>query len=118
MRPAVDLDRLAELSDGTAEGLRSLVEIFLADVGETIDELTGAVAAGKRADIEQLAHRAGGASAACGAAPLAELLMALEAAAHTQQTPLPRSLMASVTEELARVTGLLRSHPAGRAKEP
>jgi HPt (histidine-containing phosphotransfer) domain-containing protein len=118
MRPAVDLARLAEFSDGTPEGLRTLVEIFLSDVGETIGELTAAVAAAVPADIERLAHRAGGASAACGAGRLAELLLTLEDAARAERSAAPPALVSNVTAELERVTAFLRTYLDGVGDRP
>lgn len=78
MPPPVDLARLAEFSDGTAAGLRTLIEIFLQDSVETTAELHAAVESERLAEIELLAHRAGGASGACGAGHLAALLLQLE----------------------------------------
>jgi HPt (histidine-containing phosphotransfer) domain-containing protein len=118
MRPAVDLARLAEFSDGTPEGLRTLVETFLSDVGETIGELSGAVAAAVPAGIERLAHRAGGASAACGATRLAELLHALEDGAQSGRAEAAGSLMEDVTAELERVSAFLRTYLDGVGDRP
>lgn len=118
MRPAVDLTRLAEFSDGTAAGLRSLVGIFLADVAETIDELTAAVDAGASADVERLAHRAGGASAACGAAHLAALLLSLEDLTRGGRGAGTMTLMRDVAGELERVTVCLRTHLEEVAEDP
>jgi HPt (histidine-containing phosphotransfer) domain-containing protein len=118
MRPAVDLERLAEFSDGTTEGLRTLVTVFLSDVGETIEELTAAVAAAVPSDIERLAHRAGGASAACGASRLAELLLTLEDAARGARPAAAASLVQHVTAELERVTAFLRTYVDGVGDRP
>lgn len=118
MRPAVDLPRLAEFSDGTAAGLRSLVEIFLTDVAETIAELTAAVAAQRPAEIELLAHRAGGASAACGAAHLAALLLSLEDLTRGGRVAGTMTLMRDVAGELERVTVFLRTHLEEVAEDP
>ena len=109
MRPAVDLPRLAAFSDGTDAGLRTLMEIFLTDVEETLDALAAAVLAQRPAEIELLAHRAGGASASCGAARLAELLLALEDLAHSGNAAGADTIMQDVAGERERVTAFLRT---------
>lgn len=113
MPPAIDLARLAEFSDGTAAGLRTLVEIFLTDIAETIDALAAAVSAERPTDIELLAHRAGGASAACGATRLAELLLALEDLARGGRVAGTGAQMRDVADELERVTVFLRTYLDG-----
>src|SRR5215207_2894982 len=110
MPPPVDLARLAEFSDGTEAGLRTLIEIFLQDSAETAAELDEAVRSVRCPEIEMLAHRAGGASGACGAGHLSELLSTLEALARTGTTDGARALMLEVSSELDRVTGYLRGH--------
>lgn len=108
MPPAVDLPRLAAASDGTPAGMRTLAEMFLTDVGETVDELAAAVLAGRPGDIELLAHRAGGACASCGAARLAELLLNLENLGRAGRAGGTAAIMGDVAEEAGRVRAFLR----------
>jgi HPt (histidine-containing phosphotransfer) domain-containing protein len=110
------MDRLAGFCDGTAQGLRTIVEIFLSDVAETIDGLAAAVAARHGGKIELLAHRAGGASAACGAARLAMLLLDIEEDARSGATARADALMREVTDELGQVTGFLQGYLDGRVE--
>ena len=62
MHPAVDVERLAEFSDGTDEGLRTLVRIFLEDITQMLGELRAAVTGGDAVEIRLLAHRCAGSS--------------------------------------------------------
>jgi HPt (histidine-containing phosphotransfer) domain-containing protein len=110
MHPAVDLERLAEFSDGTDEGLRTLVGIFLEDVGQMIGELRAAVTGGDAAEIRLLAHRTGGSSSACGAAGLSERLAELEEAARTGRLDGRHGMMAAIDTELDRVTLFLKAY--------
>ena len=112
MHPAVDLGRLAEFSDGTGEGLRTLVRIFLGDITEMIGELRAVVTAGTAAEIRLLAHRAAGSSAACGAARLAELLADLEEAGLSGRLDGSSRQMAAIDTELDRVTLFLNEYLA------
>ena len=104
MQPAVDLERLAEFSDGTEEGLRTLVRIFLEDIAETLTDLRDAVRRQSPADVRALAHRAAGSSGACGAAGLAQLLEELEDAGRQGNLDGSGGLMAAIDAELDRVT--------------
>src|SRR5918994_171542 len=113
MPPPVDLPRLAEFSDGTAAGLRTLIEIFLQDAAETAAELHAAVESARHAEVELLAHRAGGASGACGAGRLAELLRQLEELARGGSTDGATLLMRDVASELGRVRVYLQGHLDG-----
>lgn len=81
MTTPVDLERMAAFSDGSPEGLRMLMELFVTDSAETLRELLAAVDRRDRQAVELLAHRAGGTCSSCGAHRLAQLLARLEQAA-------------------------------------
>jgi HPt (histidine-containing phosphotransfer) domain-containing protein len=108
MRPAVDLDRLAEFSDGTEEGMRTLVRIFLEDIAETLDELRDAVARGSCDEIRVVAHRAAGSCGACGAGRLAELLSELEEIGRSGNAEGSSESMTAIDAELERVALFLK----------
>lgn len=105
--------RLEAFSDGTPEGRRTLVDIFLTDVAETTGALAAAVSAQHHGEIAQLAHRAGGASAACGANGLAAILLALEDVGRAGGGAGSVALMREVTAELERVSVYLRAYRNG-----
>lgn len=118
MTAPIDLERLAQFSDGTPEGVRSLGEIFLHDVAETLAELAAAVAAEQRAEIEILAHRAAGACGACGATRLSEQLRALEELARGGRVEGARVLFSDIAHEMQQVTLYLRAHVDGIGNSP
>ncbi|SRR5258708_4737731 len=118
MRPPVDLPRLEECSDGTADGVRTLVGIFLSDVEEAIRALSTAVDEDRVADVGRLAHRAGGASGACGAAHLAQLLRVLEELARGGHIDGSATLMREVDDELSRVARFLESYVDRAGERP
>jgi len=103
MPPAVDLARLTEFSDGTPEGLRTLIEIFLSDTAETMAALGRAMDERSRADIELLAHRCGGASAACGASSLAGVLFQIESFGREDRVDAACALLPRVQAEMIEV---------------
>ena len=116
MPPAIDLERLAEFSDGTDEGLRTLVRIFLEDISQMIGELRAAVPRGDAAEIRLLAHRSAGSCGACGAARLGELLEGLEEAGRNSRLEKSGEMMTAIDTELDRVTLFLTDYLASLGK--
>lgn len=110
MAPPVKLTRLAGFSDGTAHGIRSVVEMFLADTGETLEALRGAIESGDARAIEMLAHRAGGASGACGAERLSALLFEMREGSRSFVGD--RALFHHISLELEAVAGFLQNYTA------
>jgi CheY-like chemotaxis protein len=74
----VDMDRLMEFTDGSADNLRELVVLYLTQTTEQLDKLQTAVAAGNAAEVRRVAHSCAGASATCGMRHLVPLLRELE----------------------------------------
>jgi len=111
----VDIARLEEFSDGTSDGLRALIRLFLTDTGDTIAELGTAVDESDQDAIRQLAHRAGGSCAVCGAAPLAARLLALEDRSVSAGPQDDARLIRAVRAEFANVTTFL-DHYLERAR--
>ena len=107
MPDPIDVSRLREFSDGTPDGVRQLVAMFLAHVGETFEELRGAIGQARADDIRSLAHRAAGAAGACGAVELARLLAIIETHGTEQQVGGTPALMDQADAELARVRTFL-----------
>jgi len=74
----VDMARLTDFSDGTAENLRELVNLYLDQTQEQLGQLQTAVQAGAAPEVRRLAHSCAGASATCGVRRLVSLLRELE----------------------------------------
>jgi HPt (histidine-containing phosphotransfer) domain-containing protein len=74
----VDMERLLEFTDGSAENLRELVDLYLSQTTEQFDKLRSAVSAGDAAEVRRVAHSCAGASATCGMRYLVPLLRELE----------------------------------------
>jgi CheY-like chemotaxis protein len=74
----VDMERLVEFTDGSAENLRELVDLYLSQTSEQFDKLRAAVVAGDAAEVRRVAHSCAGASATCGMRYLVPLLRELE----------------------------------------
>jgi HPt (histidine-containing phosphotransfer) domain-containing protein len=76
--PPVDMERLHEFTDGSADSLRELVMLYLGQTSEQLDQLEAAVAASAPSEVRRIAHSCAGASATCGMSRLVPLLRELE----------------------------------------
>lgn len=106
MSNPADASRIHAFADGTPEGLRSLVELFIRHTSDTFSELRAA-APSRPADVQMLAHRAAGAAGACGATLLTALLREVEASAKARDMHRIDQQVAAVQLELARVHAFL-----------
>lgn len=109
----VDVGRLHAFCDGSADGVRTVIEIFLTDTAETIAELSTAVERVDAEAIRLLAHRAGGSSSACGASGLAALMLRLEYPEESGTAADADRLMRAVAEEFDGVQRFLRTYVEG-----
>ncbi|MEM1238905.1 MAG: Hpt domain-containing protein [Cyanobacteria bacterium P01_H01_bin.26] len=80
-----DQEQLAQLSGGDKAFERELLQMFLVDIEDSLGQLTGAIAAGSQADIQDLAHYIKGASANVGAVALSREAAELERLAKKGQ---------------------------------
>jgi len=76
--PPVEMDRLNDLTDGNAESLRELVEMYFKQTTEQLAQLNDAVRANKTEEVRRVAHSCAGASATLGMKRLAQLMRDLE----------------------------------------
>jgi CheY-like chemotaxis protein len=77
-RPPVDMERLLDFSDGSADNLRELVALYLKQTAEQLEQLAAAAAANSAAEVRRLAHSCAGASSTCGMIRIVPLLRELE----------------------------------------
>jgi HPt (histidine-containing phosphotransfer) domain-containing protein len=108
MPDPVDLERLCEFSDGTADGVRTLAGLFLDELEEAARALALSAAAGAWTELETIAHRSGGTAGACGAVALAGVLLQLESMAHGGQVEQAAGLLPQLERELTAVRQFLR----------
>jgi CheY-like chemotaxis protein/HPt (histidine-containing phosphotransfer) domain-containing protein len=77
-QPPVEMSRLLDFSDGSAENLRELVTLYLKQTEEQLEQLAAAAKAGSAAEVRRLAHSCAGASSTCGMVRIVPLLRELE----------------------------------------
>ena len=74
----VEMDRLNELTEGNADSIRELVDLFLKQTTRQLAQLEAAVRANKADDVRRVAHSCAGASATLGMTRFVPLLRKLE----------------------------------------
>jgi CheY-like chemotaxis protein/HPt (histidine-containing phosphotransfer) domain-containing protein len=76
--PPVDMERLLDFSDGSADNLRELIMLYLKQTAEQLEQLGTAAQAGSAPDIRRLAHSCAGASSTCGMVRIVPMLREME----------------------------------------
>ncbi|PYR89073.1 MAG: hypothetical protein DMF84_25540 [Acidobacteria bacterium] len=112
----MDLARLEGFSDGTYEGMRQVVELFLEESRDTVTAMTVAVGEPDRPALISLAHRLGGSCAAVGAAALAARLFELEMRGRIVSREELANLMAGLEREFEETMRFLTAYLEGHAR--
>jgi CheY-like chemotaxis protein len=76
--PPVEMDILNDLTDGDTDSLRELVDLFIKQTSQQLEQLEAAVRANKAEDVRRVAHSCAGASATLGMTRFVPLLRKLE----------------------------------------
>ena len=76
--PPVEMERLNELTEGNLDSIRELVDMFIKQTSQQLEQLEAAVRANKAEDVRRLAHSCAGASATLGMTRFVPLLRKLE----------------------------------------
>jgi two-component system, sensor histidine kinase and response regulator len=74
----VEMERLNELTEGDMESIRELVDMFIKQTTQQMEQLAAAVRANKAEDVRRVAHSCAGASATLGMVRLVPMLRDLE----------------------------------------
>jgi two-component system sensor histidine kinase/response regulator len=74
----VEMERLNDLTDGDADSIRELVDLFLKQTTQQLAQLEAAVRANKADDVRRVAHSCAGASATLGMTRFVPMLRELE----------------------------------------
>jgi signal transduction histidine kinase/two-component SAPR family response regulator/HPt (histidine-containing phosphotransfer) domain-containing protein len=109
--PPVDMDRMKDLTDGNADGLRELVEMFLKQTHKQFGQMENAIREGKADDVRRVAHSCAGASATLGMTHLVPKLRDLERLGATGALPDADKLRQAALNEYVRVQEFLRTQP-------
>jgi HPt (histidine-containing phosphotransfer) domain-containing protein len=96
----LDKEILDENADIGLDGLRELLDLYLAQADEILGQLKAAIDAGAAADVKELAHKLAGSSAVCGVNVMVQPLRALEYQAREGQLTEANQMYAQITENL------------------
>ena len=108
----VDLERLMDFAAGDQEQLIELVNIYLRQTAEQIENLMNAMAAGDATRLARIAHSCAGASATCGMRNIVPPLRELEAVATEGNLASGQNLVTRVQTEFAIIKEFFVNCPA------
>jgi signal transduction histidine kinase/HPt (histidine-containing phosphotransfer) domain-containing protein len=109
--PPVDMDRMNDLTDGNADSLRELVEMFLKQTHKQFDQIQAAIRDGKADDVRRVAHSCAGASATLGMTHLVPKLRELEKLGASGSLPGAEKICAEAVTEYGRIQEFLKAQP-------
>jgi CheY-like chemotaxis protein len=98
-KPAVDMERLNEFTEGNPENLTELVTLYVKQTTQQLEQLEAAVKAGDAPAVKRLAHSCAGASATCGMQRIVVPLRELERQGAENKLTTATELSAQVTQE-------------------
>lgn len=110
MKAAVplDIELVSELKDIMAEGFVTLVESYQRDSAQRLASMQGALVAGDRGQLRQLAHSLKGSSSNLGAVQVTALCVALEGRVAEAPVPELQDLLNALNEaHVAAIEALL-----------
>jgi HPt (histidine-containing phosphotransfer) domain-containing protein len=110
----LDLELLDEMAGLGIGDLRELLEVYLSQATEMMQQLAKAINADNANDVAQYAHRLAGSSAACGAATAMNLLRSMERHGREANWPAIQQEFAQTIEELKLSEHCLREYMATR----
>jgi len=111
----VDMERMIEFTDGSADNLRELITLYLDQTTEQMEQLDAAVAAGSATEVRRIAHSCAGASSTCGMRELVPLLRELERQGFEGKLINAAQLCEQAGREFARIRAFLVAYMAGHA---
>ena len=108
--PPVDMVRMMDLTGGESDGLRELVDMYLDQTGNQLNQIETAIRDDKPDEVRREAHSCGGASATLGMMRLGRILKELESQGKAKALTNAAELCAAAREELGRVREFLATN--------
>ena len=103
MQGPIDYERIEDATGGDREFLEELVDIFLTDADERVEELKDALSKGEADTFSRTAHKLKGSSANMGAVRLTDIAKDMEQLGKTASLSGAEALMQPLQDELIRV---------------
>jgi signal transduction histidine kinase/HPt (histidine-containing phosphotransfer) domain-containing protein len=115
--PPVEMDRLKDLTDGSPENLRELVELFFKQTAQQLAQLEAAAHANKADDVRRVAHSCAGASATLGMTRLVPMFRDLEKQGASGTLTSATQVCENAVREFKAIQQFLAAQP-GMAETP
>jgi signal transduction histidine kinase/HPt (histidine-containing phosphotransfer) domain-containing protein len=110
--PPVEMDRLNDLTDGSDDSLRELVEMYYKQTTAQLAQIEAAIRVLDAPEIRRVAHSCAGASATLGMMRLGTLLRTLEKQAASGTLTEAAQLCKDIADEYKAVQNFLAKNPA------
>ncbi len=107
----VDMSRMNDLTDGNADSLRELVEIFFKQTQGQFTQLRTAISDGNADQVRRVAHSCAGASATLGMNRLAPLMRQLEKLGASGTLTGAADICENAAREFECIRGFLKAKP-------
>ena len=109
--PAVDMDRMLDLTDGNHDSLRELVEMYLKQTHKQFSQMQEAISSGNADALRRVAHSCAGASATLGMTHLVPKLRELEKIAGAGAVTGAAGILARAAQDYTAVQEFLKLNP-------
>jgi signal transduction histidine kinase/DNA-binding LytR/AlgR family response regulator/HPt (histidine-containing phosphotransfer) domain-containing protein len=111
-KPPVEMDRLNDLTDGNADSFRELVDLYIKQTSQQLDQIQDAIRANDAAEVRRVAHSCAGASATLGMVRLVPMLRDLEKQGHDDMLTTAAQVAENAGREFKLIQDFLAAQPA------
>ena len=111
VEPAVDMDRMLDLTDGNNDSLRELVEMYLKQTHKQFEQVRVAISENNADTVRRVAHSCAGASATLGMTRLVPKLRELERLGTTGALPGATQIYENALREYGLIQEFLKANP-------
>jgi CheY-like chemotaxis protein/HPt (histidine-containing phosphotransfer) domain-containing protein len=109
--PPVEMDRLNDLTDGNADSLRELVEMYFDQTTKQFAQIAAAIRANEPEQVRRVAHSCAGATATLGMMRLAAMMRDLEKQGMSGALNGSSQIFENATREYLEIQKFLASQP-------
>jgi HPt (histidine-containing phosphotransfer) domain-containing protein len=110
----LDIELLDENAEIGMDGLRELLDMYLVQADELMNDLQTAIASGSAKDVDHLAHKLAGSSAVCGVKVMETPLRDLEKKGRSGNLEGADELLNQIADRLELSRRLLAEYLAGK----
>jgi signal transduction histidine kinase/FixJ family two-component response regulator len=107
----IDMDRLLDLTDGSNDNLRELIEMYLKQTDKQFDQMKAAIGNNEADSLRRLAHSCAGSSATLGMTQMVPRLRELEKMGAANTLADANKVFAAATHEYQRVQSFIKVRP-------